>query len=709
MGTVYVAHDPVLGRLVGIKVFNSDLDIPDARERFAREARSAASLAHPNIVAVYDYGEFRGQPYIVMEYVPGDTLAEVIRQKSPIPLVDKLRWIEELCAGAGFAHQRSVVHRDIKPANLILDRSGRLRILDFGIARVLAVASKTTGMFSGTPGYMAPEQILGTPVDQRADLFSIGAVFFELLSYTEAFPGETLPAITHKILSEEPPPITRYVPDAGTELAPIVERALNKDPGERYQDAETMRMAIARVRRQFESDQDWTMPTMPARPVSSSPGGGGSTRRTGSEKRPAGHSVGVAQLTPPPDRPRTDRDALARRRAAQIEAALQAGRALLDRGDLDGAHEKCQQALTLDENHVGALELEAAIEAALSQDSAESLEEFEPTVISSRDVPDDSKDGSPVDESLDGDARWAESAYGSSALRDGDLLHTRPAVPVSEPTLIVPARQTPAPRTRTPVPRPSTARQAPMDAPSVPVDARRRDSASTAKPAVQGRKPSIQTKAPQAGKTASSVRKSVPAAKPPAGPGAGERLSQAGRSAAAQVAQVAARAGAVIAQPRSARTTGLIGGVVAVVLVIGIAAFVMFTRPTPTVAKGILVIDAVPWASISAIEAANGQKIAIPTPAATPLSLTLPTGTYHVVLAGPASESQAYDVTVAAGQAVMTPVKTFGTLTPEMYFEPYLQKASPATTAADPAAATAAPDGVPQSAATPASSSGNPQ
>ena len=211
MGTVYVAHDPILGRMVAVKVFAGELDFPDARERFSREARSAAALNHPNIVTVYDFGEFDSQPFIVMEYVPGETLAAVIRRKAEVSTADKLRWIDELCAGAGYAHQKSVIHRDIKPANLMIDRSGRLKILDFGIARMMGAASNTTSMI-GTPGYMAPEQIEGRPADHRADLFSIGVVFYELLAYTDAFPGETIPTITHRILTEDPVPLTHLFP-----------------------------------------------------------------------------------------------------------------------------------------------------------------------------------------------------------------------------------------------------------------------------------------------------------------------------------------------------------------------------------------------------------------------------------------------------------------------------------------------------------------
>src|SRR5262245_57923098 len=256
MGTVYVAHDPVLGRMVAIKVFAGDLDVPDARERFSREARAAAALNHPNIVTVYDFGEFQAQPYIVMEYVPGETLANLIRRKAAVSVADKLRWVEELCAGAGYAHQMSVVHRDIKPANLMLDRSGRLKILDFGIARMLGIASNTSVMI-GTPGYMAPEQITGDPVDHRADQFSIGVVFYELLSYTEPFPGDTLPMITHRIVSEEPAALDQLVPDVNPEIVSIVSQALKKKSVDRFKDTEGMRLAIARVRRQYDSDADW--------------------------------------------------------------------------------------------------------------------------------------------------------------------------------------------------------------------------------------------------------------------------------------------------------------------------------------------------------------------------------------------------------------------------------------------------------------------
>jgi hypothetical protein len=369
MGTVYVAHDPVLGRMVAVKVFAGDLDVPDARERFSREARAAAALNHPNIVTVYDFGEYGSQPFIVMEYVPGETMANLIRRKVPVSISDKLRWMEELCAGAGYAHQMSVVHRDIKPANLMIDRSGRLKILDFGIARMLGIASNTAVMI-GTPGYMAPEQITGDPVDHRADQFSIGVVFYELLAYTEPFPGDTLPAITHRILNEQPKSLSGLVADLSPEVVTIVEQALRKNVAERFKDTDALRTAIARARRRFESDESWGgAPTMPVGRDVTPPGG--LNRGTGSARRRTGGAVGVAQLTPPPDARRTDREALARRRTAQVEAALNDARRLFAEQQLEAALDACQQALTLDESHAGALELEEQIQSALGLHESE--------------------------------------------------------------------------------------------------------------------------------------------------------------------------------------------------------------------------------------------------------------------------------------------------------------------------------------------------
>ena len=678
MGTVYVAHDPVLGRMVAIKVFAGDLDVPDARERFSREARAAAALNHPNIVTVYDFGEFASQPYIVMEYVPGETLANVIRRKVATSMSDKLRWMEELCAGAGYAHQMSVVHRDIKPANLMLDRSGRLKILDFGIARMLGIASNTSVMI-GTPGYMAPEQITGDPVDHRSDQFSIGVVFYELLSYTEPFPGDTLPQITHRIVSTEPKPLEQLVPDASPELVAIVTTALKKTSAQRFKDAETMRIAISRVRREYESDADWNTPTMPVGRDFAPPGGG--SRGTGSARRRSNELVGVAQLTPPPDPRRTDREALARRRAAQLEAALLLARTLFEQRQLDGALDACQQALTLDETHVGALELEQEISTAIRIREGVEIPADDGVVTTASD-PSIQDPGLAASRMLESQAvtRLNEEQYAATGLPPAssgqrltnavsdlsevgisdvtDKTVLRPAVARSEATIVAPVRRTPAP---VPV-------QAPPPTPAAPEVAKAPTKPSAAPlkaPAKKVDRPNVFAPAVQA--VSSALQAIGPAM-------------------------------------RGVKSNALLlwGGVgVAALAVVGVGVFLLTRGPAPT---GVAVIDAVPWASVTAVQNDDGEPQPLPSPASTPLALTLPAGTYQITLTGPPPESKTETVSVridVGGTSVVPPTR-FQAMTVEEYFELYLGTGDTAATPAIPTSAeTAAPAPAPASTGVP--------
>jgi hypothetical protein len=607
MATVYAAHDSILGRLVAIKVFAGDLDIPDARARFVREARSAAALAHPHIVAVHDFGDHESQPYIVMEYIKGETLAELIRRKAPVPQADKLRWIEELASAAGYAHGMSVIHRDIKPANLMIDRSGRLKVLDFGIARMLGTVSHTRDAI-GTPGYMAPEQILGDQVDGRADLFAIGVVFYELLSYTEAFPGDTSPAITHRILHNEPAPLLHLLPDLDPDVQRIIERALKKNVNDRFPDAESFGQAVSRVRRRIEADVAPVAPTVLMIRDTPPPARRTSTPAPG--RRPATDAVGV--VTPPP----TDRDAIARRRAAQLEAALAQGRTLLAAGDLEIALEFCQQALTIDEQHVGALELEQQISAALA----------EPDVV---------------------DEPSAAFAYA--------------------PTVLAPPREA-----RVPQPAPLPAPPAPAEIP-----------------------PARQTTPPKA----------PPKAQRPPGPSLLTRVRTAAADGARRSALAASaitarlRASAPVIRTRahalvptwrpalpSTRRQQLIWGGVVAGLLLAVAAALVVVRLTAVPPAGTLVIDAAPWGTVAAIETPKGQRLPLPSPASTPLSLSVPSGTYQVTLTGPPPESQTQRITVRVdpnGPSV-APLVRFHAMTPEDYFDQYLT-APAATTQPAPA------------------------
>lgn len=256
MGTLYLARDtsPNTFRLVALKLLNANLDSEDLRERFGRESRTLASLSHPNVVNIHESGEYRGSPYIVMEYVRGETLAEKIKRRAPLGLTEKLKLMMELCAGLAHAHEAGIIHRDIKPANLMVDHHGRLRLLDFGIARVAEQGMTMAGvqmtqinMRIGTPGYMSPEQYEGAEIDRRSDIFAAGAVFYELLAYREAFPGKTTRQIEKKVLEEEPDRLTSRIPELDPEIEALVTRALQKNPDRRFQDATEMERALTKV------------------------------------------------------------------------------------------------------------------------------------------------------------------------------------------------------------------------------------------------------------------------------------------------------------------------------------------------------------------------------------------------------------------------------------------------------------------------------
>ena len=247
MGTLYLARDPLLDRPVAIKVIRGDFNDPALRERFAQEAQAVSRLRHPNIVTIFEYGEFDGQPFLAMEYIEGETVRAIIQRQEPLSLARKLQMIDEICAGMAAAHRARVVHRDLKPDNIMVDgESGLLKIVDFGIARHLQtnVAQFTQGI--GTPNYMAPEQFMGD-TDYRSDIYAIGAVSYELLSYRQAFGGESTFAVIGKIVLEKPPPLAEVCPDLDSAIVEIVDKALAKEPAQRYQDLDAMRADIKRA------------------------------------------------------------------------------------------------------------------------------------------------------------------------------------------------------------------------------------------------------------------------------------------------------------------------------------------------------------------------------------------------------------------------------------------------------------------------------
>jgi eukaryotic-like serine/threonine-protein kinase len=250
MAEVYLASDRFLGRRVAVKVILQRYAEDDRFvARFRREARAAASLGHPNVVAVHDVGVHEGSPFLVMEYVPGRTLTELVRDQGPLP-PDRVCEIGEGVARAlGAAHAAGIVHRDVKPANVMVTADGRVKVLDFGIARALRWTPLTdTPAVQGTVEYMAPEYVRGEGADPRSDLYSLGAVLYELTTGKPPFTGDSPLQIAYRHLEEAPAPpdaVRQEVPPA---LSAIIVRLLAKHPGERYRRAEELAADLAGLR-----------------------------------------------------------------------------------------------------------------------------------------------------------------------------------------------------------------------------------------------------------------------------------------------------------------------------------------------------------------------------------------------------------------------------------------------------------------------------
>src|SRR5215475_4173574 len=252
MGEVYKAHDPVLNRFVAIKTITTSLGGDEQfRKRFQREAQSVAQLNHRNVVTVYDFDNVKEQAlvYLVMELLEGTDLKDVIARRALPRLEDKLGVLDQICEGLAYAHTKGVVHRDLKPANIHLLPSGTVKIMDFGLARLGASEMTKTGTVMGTPNYMSPEQVRGEKVDQRSDVFSVGAITYEFLAGHKPFESETMHTILFQVLDHDPEPIRKWVPELPLPVVQLLEKALVKDPEWRFQSAGEMREALRSARR----------------------------------------------------------------------------------------------------------------------------------------------------------------------------------------------------------------------------------------------------------------------------------------------------------------------------------------------------------------------------------------------------------------------------------------------------------------------------
>jgi eukaryotic-like serine/threonine-protein kinase len=249
MADVYLAHDTLLGRQVALKLLHPRFaEDQEFVERFRREASSAAGLSHPNVVAVFDRGEWDGTYYIAMEYLPGRSLKAVVREHGPLSPQDATDIVVQILLAARFAHRRGIIHRDIKPHNVILDEEGRAKVTDFGIARAGASDMTLTGSIMGTAQYLSPEQAQGHAVSEASDLYAIGVVLYELLTGTVPFEGESAVTIALKQVSAEPVPPSRVNPAVGAALDVVVMRALAKDPRARFASADEFIAALQQAR-----------------------------------------------------------------------------------------------------------------------------------------------------------------------------------------------------------------------------------------------------------------------------------------------------------------------------------------------------------------------------------------------------------------------------------------------------------------------------
>jgi serine/threonine protein kinase len=255
MGVVYRAMDPLINRRVAIKVM-ADAVAQDSglRDRFLREAQAAGSLQHPNVVTIYDFGEVDDHLFIAMEYVEGDDLSDLITKNVTIRPSDALDLIIGLLHGLAYAHKRGIIHRDIKPANIRVDTEGKARLMDFGVAHLASSELTSTGMLLGTPAYMAPEQITGSAVTAETDLFSVGAVLYELLAGQRAFIGETLQSLMYSILNKAPEPLDKLLPKLPPGLSDVVMRALAKEPSHRYHSALAMANDLSAILNALEPE-----------------------------------------------------------------------------------------------------------------------------------------------------------------------------------------------------------------------------------------------------------------------------------------------------------------------------------------------------------------------------------------------------------------------------------------------------------------------
>ncbi len=267
MGQIFKAHDPDIGRPVAIKLISTELMSSTGRaeyiKRFRREAQAAARCAHPNIVAIYDFALHEGQPFIAMEFVYGASLRQALDAAPVMAVPDAVRIILQVLDALASAHEQGVVHQDVKPANIMLTPDMRVKVADFGICRFVNMEVTITTSSMGTPNYMSPEQCRGGPVDGRSDLFAAGATLFEMVAGERAFPGHNVAEVTHRIQNEPLPMLPAPVRAVAPRLQLVLERAMGKQPEDRFDTGYEMAEALRQVLGRGDGQQETRVSPMP--------------------------------------------------------------------------------------------------------------------------------------------------------------------------------------------------------------------------------------------------------------------------------------------------------------------------------------------------------------------------------------------------------------------------------------------------------------
>jgi len=262
-GSVYKGYDAALGRHVAVKIISDVGADETGRRRFQREAQSAARLAHPHIITVYDFGQEQDKLYMAMELLEGTDLKQAIAERRLRTLDEKLDVMEQVCDGLAFAHTHAIVHRDLKPANIHLLPDGQVKVMDFGLARLSGSDMTRTGLVMGTPHYMSPEQVRGEHVDARSDVFSLGCVLYELLTGRKPFDAESMHSVLYMVLQARPRPPRELVPDLPPVVEQLLDRSLAREPAARFPDASEFLKAVQLVREVIAAGRgDETIPEL---------------------------------------------------------------------------------------------------------------------------------------------------------------------------------------------------------------------------------------------------------------------------------------------------------------------------------------------------------------------------------------------------------------------------------------------------------------